>query len=105
LPWRAVAAWGWGAAAEVNVLGEAGSAVPKVVGDLAGGQAGVIKPVRHGSAEGVRHGPRKAGAVEGIAEVTAGVVRIAEETLRAGEEGRGISSGWSLGAWVRVAGW
>lgn len=34
-----------GAAAEVDVLGQAGAAVAEVVGDLAGGQAGLIEAV------------------------------------------------------------
>ena len=42
-----------GDAAEVDVLGEAGPAVPEVVGDLPSGEAGVIEASGHGPAESV----------------------------------------------------
>src|ERR671917_259129 len=74
-----------GAAAEVDVLGEAGPAVAEVVGDLAGGQAGLVEPGGPGLAARVRGGPGEAGPVEGRAQVAAGVARIAEPPLRAGE--------------------
>src|SRR5687768_13987374 len=89
--------WAGGATAEVDVLGEAGPAVPEVVGDLAGGQAGVVEAGGHGPAEGVRRSPGEAGAVQCLAQVTAGVVRIAQETRWAGEQHRRVGCGRQAG--------
>ena len=52
------------AAPEVDVLGEAGSAVSEVVGDLTGRQASVVESGRDGPAEHVRGDPWEAGAIE-----------------------------------------
>src|SRR3954453_1621835 len=77
------------AAAEVDVLGEAGPAVAEVVGDLPGGEPGVVKPGGHGLAERVRGDPGQAGPVQGLAEIAAGVARAAQVTVRTGEDHRG----------------